>query len=54
MFECKKIRHGLLLISVLLGALRGHAAVGESGLSGILAEEQILLASGGFAIRKGI
>jgi len=41
MFECKKVRLGLLVINVFLGALRGHAAVGESGLSRILAEEQI-------------
>jgi hypothetical protein len=41
MFERKKIRYGLLLISVLLGALSGHPAAGESGLSGILVEEQI-------------
>jgi hypothetical protein len=37
----KKVGHALLLIGVLLGTLSGHPAMGESKITGILAEEQI-------------
>lgn len=43
MFECKIISPDLLLISILFWVLSGYPAVGESGFTEILGEEQIAM-----------